>query len=117
MNAPVETGRFDPAHLEKWYEVSRAYLAAPTQGLCKTTRNALRSRLPVILTDAPSAPREDRIAIIVVIHDEKIIPTFTRIYRIRDGKTHEEAGEGEQLNALKNLFIFKRILNSTRRIR
>jgi putative ABC transport system permease protein len=33
-------------------------------------------------------------AIIVVTHDEKIIPTFRRIYRIRDGRTCEEAGEG-----------------------
>jgi putative ABC transport system ATP-binding protein len=35
-----------------------------------------------------------RTAIIVVTHDEKIIPTFKRIYHIRDGVTHEEAGEG-----------------------
>ena len=34
-------------------------------------------------------------AIIVVTHDEKIIPTFKRIYHIRDGVTHEEAGEGQ----------------------
>jgi putative ABC transport system ATP-binding protein len=33
-------------------------------------------------------------AIIVVTHDEKIIPTFKRIYHIRDGRTYEEAGEG-----------------------
>ena len=33
-------------------------------------------------------------AIIVVTHDEKIIPTFKRIYHIRDGQTHEEAGQG-----------------------
>ena len=33
-------------------------------------------------------------AIIVVTHDGKIIPTFRRIYYIRDGVTHEEAGEG-----------------------
>ncbi|EXI89837.1 MAG: Lipoprotein-releasing system ATP-binding protein LolD [Candidatus Accumulibacter regalis] len=33
-------------------------------------------------------------AIIVVTHDEKIIPTFRRIYHIRDGRTYEEAGEG-----------------------
>ena len=33
-------------------------------------------------------------AIIVVTHDEKIIPTFKRIYHIRDGVTHEEVGEG-----------------------
>jgi putative ABC transport system ATP-binding protein len=36
-------------------------------------------------------------AIIVVTHDEKIIPTFKRIYQIRDGRTHEEAGEGRPL--------------------
>tara|TARA_R110000868_G_scaffold170186_4_gene405396 strand:+ start:1022 stop:1156 length:135 start_codon:yes stop_codon:yes gene_type:complete len=34
-------------------------------------------------------------AVIVVTHDEKIIPTFKRIYHIRDGSTHEEAGEGQ----------------------
>src|SRR5690606_29401101 len=33
-------------------------------------------------------------AIVVVTHDEKIIPTFKRLYHIRDGVTHEEAGEG-----------------------
>jgi putative ABC transport system ATP-binding protein len=33
-------------------------------------------------------------AIIVVTHDEKIIPTFKRIYHIRDGRTYEETGEG-----------------------
>ena len=32
-------------------------------------------------------------AIIVVTHDEKIIPTFKRIYHIRDGRTYEQAGE------------------------
>ncbi|MCX5883289.1 MAG: ABC transporter ATP-binding protein, partial [Deltaproteobacteria bacterium] len=32
-------------------------------------------------------------AIIVVTHDEKIIPTFKRLYRIRDGKTQEKVGE------------------------
>ena len=36
-------------------------------------------------------------AIIVVTHDEKIIPTFKRIYHIRDGITHEEAGEGREI--------------------
>jgi putative ABC transport system ATP-binding protein len=36
-------------------------------------------------------------AIIVVTHDEKIIPTFKRIYHIRDGRTVEEAGEGRVL--------------------
>ncbi len=71
----------------------------------------LVNRPPVILADEPTAPldseramsvvrilnhmaRQYRTAIIVVTHDEKIIPTFKRIYRIRDGATHEEAGEG-----------------------
>ncbi len=71
----------------------------------------LVNRPPVILADEPTAPLDsDRAmavirilndmaqkfetAIIVVTHDEKIIPTFKRIYQIRDGVTHEEAGEG-----------------------
>jgi len=57
---------------------------------------------PVILADEPTAPLDSRramavvrilhemartfeTAIIVVTHDEKIIPTFKRIYHIRDG--------------------------------
>ena len=72
---------------------------------------ALVNRPPVILADEPTAPldseralavirilnqmaRQYETAIIVVTHDEKIIPTFKRIYYIRDGKTQEEAGEG-----------------------
>ncbi len=73
----------------------------------------LVNRPPVILADEPTAPldseramvvirilnemaRQFETAIIVVTHDEKIIPTFKRIYHIRDGVTHEEAGEGRQ---------------------
>nr|WP_282099986.1 ABC transporter ATP-binding protein [Thauera aromatica] len=72
---------------------------------------ALVSRPPVILADEPTAPldseralgvirilnrmaQEYDTAIIVVTHDEKIIPTFRRLYHIRDGRTYEEAGEG-----------------------
>ena len=72
----------------------------------------LVNRPPVILADEPTAPldseramavirilnemaRKFETAIIVVTHDEKIIPTFKRIYHIRDGVTHEEAGEGK----------------------
>lgn len=72
----------------------------------------LVNRPPVILADEPTAPldseralavirilndmaRQFQTAIIVVTHDEKIIPTFKRIYHIRDGVTHEEAGEGK----------------------
>ncbi len=71
----------------------------------------LVNRPPVILADEPTAPldseramavirilndmaRKYETAIIVVTHDEKIIPTFKRIYHIRDGVTFEEAGEG-----------------------
>lgn len=67
---------------------------------------------PVILADEPTAPLDSEralavirilndmaqkfeTAIIVVTHDEKIIPTFKRIYHIRDGVTHEETGEGQ----------------------
>ncbi|MDP1597010.1 MAG: ABC transporter ATP-binding protein [Methylotenera sp.] len=72
---------------------------------------ALVNRPPVILADEPTAPLDSeralavirilnqmamqyQTAIIVVTHDEKIIPTFKRIYHIRDGKTHEEVGQG-----------------------
>ena len=53
-------------------------------------------RLPALMTAALAYYhlREFDTAIIVVTHDEKIIPTFKRIYHIRDGVTHEEAGEG-----------------------
>jgi putative ABC transport system ATP-binding protein len=71
----------------------------------------LVNRPPVILADEPTAPLDSQramavvrilnsmagkfeTAIIVVTHDEKIIPTFKRIYHIRDGMTYEEAGEG-----------------------
>lgn len=71
----------------------------------------LVNRPPVILADEPTAPLDSQramavvrilnsmagkfeTAIIVVTHDEKIIPTFKRIYHIRDGVTYEEAGEG-----------------------
>ncbi|VAV94666.1 ABC transporter, ATP-binding protein [hydrothermal vent metagenome] len=68
---------------------------------------ALINRPPVILADEPTAPldgeralavvklldemaQQYETAIIVVTHDEKIIPTFRRLYNIRDGVTHEE---------------------------
>lgn len=72
---------------------------------------ALVNRPPVILADEPTAPLDSQralavvrilhqmatqfqTAVIVVTHDEKIIPTFKRIYHIRDGRTVEEPGEG-----------------------
>ena len=70
---------------------------------------ALANKPPVILADEPTAPldseraltviglleqmaRQYATAIIVVTHDEKIIPTFRRLYHIRDGRTVEQAG-------------------------
>ena len=75
----------------------------------------LVNRPPVILADEPTAPLDSEralavihilnqmakqfdTAIIVVTHDEKIIPTFKRIYHIRDGVTHEEVGEGRGID-------------------
>ncbi len=75
---------------------------------------ALANSPPVILADEPTAPldsqralavmrilnqmaQQAQTAIIVVTHDEKIIPTFRRIYHIRDGATVEEKGEGRPL--------------------
>ena len=72
---------------------------------------ALVNQAPIILADEPTAPLDSeramtvirilnemaqrfQAAIVVVTHDEKIIPTFKRIYHIRDGRTYEEAGEG-----------------------
>ena len=76
----------------------------------------LVNRPPVILADEPTAPLDSEralavvrlladmasryeTAIIVVTHDEKIIPTFQRLYHIRDGVTHEETG----LDAVESL--------------
>jgi len=75
---------------------------------------ALVNRPPVILADEPTAPLDSEramavirilnqmagqyeTAIIVVTHDEKIIPTFKRMYQIRDGRTEEQAGEGRSV--------------------
>ena len=39
-----------------------------------------------------------QVPFIVVTHDKKIIPAFTRIHHIRNGKGFEEAGEGRALS-------------------
>ncbi|MCM2312779.1 MAG: ABC transporter ATP-binding protein [Steroidobacteraceae bacterium] len=80
---------------------------------------ALANRPPVILADEPTAPldseralavirilndmaRRYETAVIVVTHDEKIIPTFRRVYHIRDGRTEEVVGEGRSLQVAQH---------------
>lgn len=75
---------------------------------------ALANNPPVILADEPTAPLDShralivmkllhqmaqkaRTAIIVVTHDENIIPLFKRLYQLRDGVLHEEQGEGKEI--------------------
>ncbi|BAO44903.1 ABC transporter ATP-binding protein [Thiolapillus brandeum] len=75
---------------------------------------ALANHPPVILADEPTAPLDShralivmkllhemaqkaQTAIVVVTHDENIIPLFRRLYRLRDGVLHEEQGEGRAL--------------------
>jgi putative ABC transport system ATP-binding protein len=74
----------------------------------------LVNRPPVIFADEPTTPldseralavvrilnemaRQFHTAIIVVTHDEKIIPTFRRSYHFRDGVTVEKRGAGRAL--------------------
>ena len=72
---------------------------------------AMANQPPFILADEPTAPLDSErslivmkllarlaqqfnTAIMVVTHDDIIIPRFKRLYRLRDGMAHEEAGQG-----------------------
>lgn len=72
---------------------------------------AMANQPPFILADEPTAPldserslivmkllarlaQEYNTAIMVVTHDDIIIPRFKRLYRLRDGVAHEEVGQG-----------------------
>ena len=72
---------------------------------------AMANQPPFILADEPTAPLDSErslivmkllarlaqqfnTAIMVVTHDDIIIPRFKPLYRLRDGVAHEEAGQG-----------------------
>ena len=81
---------------------------------------ALANQPPIILADEPTAPLDSHramavmqllhemaakssTAIIVVTHDENIIPVFKRLYRLRDGVLHEEAGQGRPFDYMDDI--------------
>ncbi len=81
---------------------------------------ALANHPPIILADEPTAPLDSHramsvmkllhemaetsnTAVIVVTHDENIIPVFKRLYRLRDGILHEEQGEGRPIEVDESL--------------
>src|SRR5690606_2820946 len=93
---------------------------------------ALINRPPVIPADESTAPldseramavmrilqqmaRQYETAVIVVTHDEKIIPTFKRLYRIRDGTTEEEAAEGRTIPELMRAAVLARQRGAAKR--
>ena len=79
-------------------DVQHRSLAEPSQLSGGEQQRVSIARALAVMRILNQMAQQAQTAIIVVTHDEKIIPTFKRIYHIRDGRTVEEAGEGRSLD-------------------
>ena len=77
--------------------IARALVTKPSILLADEPTGNLDSRTTIEIMKLFDELHAQKQTIIVVTHDEKIIPTFKRIYHIRDGQTVEERGEGRAL--------------------
>lgn len=111
MSAEAAAGKNPVSHVGKIYSVLSHQLAAQIHTRVAGVREvyvelcnlisfldaADNVALLPMLAERRNTEARTRATIIVVTHDKKVIPTFKRIFNIRDGRTHQEAGEGRVL--------------------